>query len=381
MASGTASTIATETGTSPGPGSVASPAAAAAVSRSTSTQTGTWRRWISDAAIGEASRRLGWSTSWASGSMPSSPARNIAIPASASSGVVPVQAPRSAAAATTASSPRRATRAAGHRSTPRRPRTKMGSRPLPVTRRRIQGRLRGSSRASWRRSTTTVRRSWSVAAKRSWPTRVDRRSAASSDTVPTSESPRSARAAPDTTGTRPSDVEVQGPEQEPAEGLGGADADHVGALEDGRGEQPHADERGDPPREAERARDVRGADAEGDRGEAPQRAGADPGERVARKAVRRQLARHRADEQTDERHEAELAQGRAPQRAPAVDRREEHVADVGALEGQRSAPAPGAHAEGDGQRSDAAQPARAVLQHLARHRPDPRHRRRSPPRG
>ena len=110
------------------------------------------------------------------------------------SGVVPAHAPRRASPAITPSSTRRATRAAGQRSRPCTPRVSTGTRPPARDRSRIHGRSRGSSMASCRRSTTTVRRSCIVAAKRSWPTRCDRRSAASSEVCPS-------RAMPTTTST------------------------------------------------------------------------------------------------------------------------------------------------------------------------------------
>ena len=53
-----------------------------------------------------------------------------------------------------------------------------------------QGRVRCCSCTSWRRSTITVRRSRTVAANRSWPTRAVRRSADSSEIRFSSESPR-----------------------------------------------------------------------------------------------------------------------------------------------------------------------------------------------
>ncbi len=54
---------------------------------------------------------------------------------------------------------------------------------------RIQGRLRGFSWESWRRSSTTVRMSCRVTAKRSWATRPARRRAASIDRLPTPSTP------------------------------------------------------------------------------------------------------------------------------------------------------------------------------------------------
>ena len=111
----------------------------AAVHTITVMLTGTWRMWMWPFSKGEASRRVGWSTSWASGSMPSSPAMNMPRPATTTSGVVPVHAPRRAAPATTASKASRAIRAAGQRSTPWKPRTTMGARPVPLTRMRIHG--------------------------------------------------------------------------------------------------------------------------------------------------------------------------------------------------------------------------------------------------
>ena len=221
-------------GTWPEPGSAATPAAMAAVHTITVMLTGTWRRWMWPFSKGEASRRVGWSTSWARGSIPSSPAMNMARPATTTSGVVPDQAPRRAAPATTASRARRAMRAAGQRSTPWKPRTTIGARPVPWTRIRIHGRRRGSSRASWRRRSTTVRRSCSVAAKRSWPTSVERRSAASSDVAPTTVSPTSTRASATTRGDQPQRVELERPQQQAAVGLGDADVHDVGAGQAGR---------------------------------------------------------------------------------------------------------------------------------------------------
>ena len=101
------------------------------------------------------------------------------------------------------SSTRRASRAAGQRSRPCRPRASTGNRPPGRDRTRIHGRSRGSSRASCRRSTTTVRRSCMVAAKRSWPTRCDRRSAASSEVWPSRARPTATSRIASPIGTRP----------------------------------------------------------------------------------------------------------------------------------------------------------------------------------
>ena len=119
------------------------------------------------------------------------------------SGVVPTQRPRTQSPAIAPSRTRRAPRAAGNRSTPRRPRVNTGHRPVPCTRSRTQGRRRGSSIASCRRRTITVRRSWRVAANRSWPTSVDRRSAASRLTRPISARPARTTATANTMGSSP----------------------------------------------------------------------------------------------------------------------------------------------------------------------------------
>ena len=81
-ARGTAATAAMSTGTSPPPGTAATVIATAATSAWPSRPIGTCRRWMVPASSGDPSRRLGWSTSWASASVVSSPATNRARPAS-----------------------------------------------------------------------------------------------------------------------------------------------------------------------------------------------------------------------------------------------------------------------------------------------------------
>ncbi len=87
-----------------------------------------------------------------------------------------------------ASSTRRRTRAAGKRRMPSQSRRHTGRR-RPTRRSRTHGFTRGRSWASWRRRTITVRRSCTVTAKRSWPTRLVRRSANSTETPPIARSP------------------------------------------------------------------------------------------------------------------------------------------------------------------------------------------------
>ncbi len=99
-----------------------------------------------------------------------------------------------------ASTAMRAYRTAGKRSRPCQPRRHTTKRPRPGT--RNHGRLRGRSWASWRRRTMTVRRSWTVTAKRSWPTSPVRRSAASSDSPPSSAMPIATSARTPTTPRR-----------------------------------------------------------------------------------------------------------------------------------------------------------------------------------
>ena len=103
-------------------------------------------------------------------------------------------------------------RAAGQRSTPRQPRchtAKCGRRFAA----RIHGRFRGSSIASWRRSTSTVRRSCSVTANFSWPTSEVRRSAASSDVPDTCRKPITISATATTIGMTRERVDVERPDR------------------------------------------------------------------------------------------------------------------------------------------------------------------------
>ena len=118
-------------------------------------------------------------------------ARRRTAPArrAATSGVVPAHAPRRARPADHAEEHEPGEPRGRPPEQARRPRVNTGARPVAADRHRTHGRSRGSSIASWRRSTMTVRRSCSVAAKRSWPTRRDRRSAASSDVRPSRATP------------------------------------------------------------------------------------------------------------------------------------------------------------------------------------------------
>ncbi len=147
--------------------------------------------------------RPGWSISWPSGSAASRAATHSARPASSTSGVVPAQTPRRARPATRASTSTRTIRLAGQRATLRRPRWNTGW----VAWARIggiHGRDRGRSWASWRRRTSTVRRSWRVTAKRSWPTSAVRRSAASSEVPDTRRMPTATSTSATSGPSRPS---------------------------------------------------------------------------------------------------------------------------------------------------------------------------------
>ena len=186
---------------------------------------GGWRRH----RAASASRRLGWSTSWASASTVSSAGdeqrqageqrRAAWCPPTRRAARARPSAPRSTS---------RASRAAGQRSRPAQAAREHGQRGRsPRTGSRTHGRSRGSSIASCRRRTMTVRRSCSVAAKRSWPTRCDRRSAASRDVRPSRATPDHHEHRRRRSGTRPERRPLEGPQRQLAEGRGRAARDDV----------------------------------------------------------------------------------------------------------------------------------------------------------
>ena len=198
------------------------------------------------------------------------------------------------------------------------------------------GRRRGSSMASWRRSTMTVRMSWSVAANRSWPTSVDRRSAASTDTSPTRCSPSAMRAGRQHDLEQSERLELQRPERHAAEDRARL-ATRCERAEDRGSDQDHGQQRAQPGPELDARRDERGAVAEGDRRHAEQRAAGRPLGQRSREPVRGEHAADGADDRADEQQEPELADGRTAHGRRAVDRCEQHMTHVGSFERERPA--------------------------------------------
>ena len=293
--------------------------------------------------------------------MASRAATQSASPAGTTSGVVPFQTPRSDMPAIPARASSRTRRGTGQRSTPRQPRCHVGNRARPGARSaRIHGRLRGRSAASWRRSTSTVRRSCRVTAKRSCPTRAVRRSAFSSETWAMPASPMATSAAATTIGHDAERVELDRPHRDhPGRGCGShrhrAGRD-VGHRPD---QQPATDERGQPRRQAATRRQQRGPEAEAHDGQRERRVGQDPLQPVLGEAPTGELPGRGTGARRREGGEAQLAQRRSAQRGAPVDRGHEDVAHVGGLDRERPAAAARPQAHEERERGGDTEPGRA----------------------
>ena len=231
---------------------------------------------------------------------------------------------------------------------------------MPRTRRRTHGRSRGSSRASWRRRTTTVRTSCSVAAKRSWPTSVDRRSADSIETRPTRARPAASTASDTAIATRPGQTDRTGHSPMRPQGTVGEVGTTPTTSPAAAATSATPTRGADPRRHAPRRRQQGGPERQG-RGRHREHGGArHPGAGRARQPVGRQEPGGQAAHRRHEREEAELAQRRAAQGPSTVDGCQQHVPDLGLLEDQRAAAAPRPDAHRDGQRGGEGEPGVAV---------------------
>ena len=260
------------------------------------------------------------------------------MPATMTSAPVPRQTPASAAPAMSPSMTWRTRRLRGQRAMPCQSRRQQGRRPVGGPRRH-HGRVRASCCASWRCRTITVRTSCTVAAKRSWPTRRARRCAASSDVPPTTREPDRGHEECEDHPDGPGDLAARARQRHERE---------VTELPRRRRRRPGHEVEARPRREQQadrRRRSHAEADSRRDERRAPQgerhqhadhRADPDPCRALARQPQGREVARDGAEHRAGEHHAAQLAQRRVAQHESAADGREQHVADVGGVERERS---------------------------------------------
>jgi hypothetical protein len=168
---------------------------------------------------------------------------------------------------------------------------------------------------------------------------------------------------------QPERVEVEHPRRQAADERGRRGRGLAHQVAHGPGHQPATDERRRPGGQAGARREQRPAVAERDHHHTERRPDQDPLERVAGQPTDGELAGGGPHRGTDGDQEAELAPRRATQRDPAVDRGEQHVAHVGALQGERPAPAPGPQPEEQGDGHDEAHRRRAMVDHVVERRP------------
>ena len=240
-------------------------------------------------SAGEASRRLGWSTSWASGSTVSRPAMNMATPASTRSGVVPDQIPRRQSPATTPSSTSRGDAGGRPAQDAAQPADEhgpaAGAAHAGAATTAAGGQLHGELAAQHDHGPQVLQRGGEAQlADQGRPPlgRLERHAAEHGQA-----DQRPARAAA-TTGTRPSDLEPQRPQRQITERGGGAPRDGVDPV-------GHAPARAGPSPTSDATQRGRRAPAatraaprgEPDEREAGERAGGDPGRGAAGHPPRR----------------------------------------------------------------------------------------------
>ncbi len=267
-------------------------------------------------------------------------------PGTMMSGGMPSKAARRHRPALTASSTRRRTRPREKRSRPCQSRRHTGWRLAGP--RCIQGRLRGRSWASWRRSTSTVRRSCSVTAKRSWPTRAVRRSASSSDTRPSSVKPATANADRADRAGQVDPVDLSGQRARLPRVVVGAGTTwnrSRAAQSMTSAASSVAIHRRKPMPEATMAAPMNSAPIR-----APGRGpGHRPGPQRPAQPSTGELAGDGADDGAQEGGVPQRAPGPAEERLATVDRGQQDEADLGSFQGERSAATARAQAEPEGE--------------------------------